>query len=130
MSTTPPEGPPDEGVEPEHAEDEVGQNHTETLARREQTHEQYMARAEAKEEDRAAQALETHKNKALTRQQRARLAIVILITLVWLGQTGLVTVYAVLDPKILTDIEKFIGLIAVTGGVISLLIIKLWPENE
>ena len=53
-----------------------------------------------------------------------------MIVLVWLTQTAYVTYYAVQEPAILTDIEKFIALIGVTGGVAVLLIAKLWPETN
>lgn len=64
------------------------------------------------------------------RQQLARFAVIFLIVLVWLIQTGAVTYASITDTAILNDVEKFIGLLAVTGGLSGLLVLKLWPENE
>ena len=71
-----------------------------------------------------------HQVRIAQRQQLARLFVIVLIVGVWLAQTAYVTVHAVGDPLILVDIEKFIGLIAVTGGVAAVIIMKLWPQTD
>lgn len=88
-----------------------------------------VAPARTHEQDLASRA-QDHTELMRRRQQSARFTIILLIVLVWLTQTAYVTYFAVHDPKILDDVEKFIGLIAVTGGVATVIIMKLWPENE
>ena len=52
------------------------------------------------------------------------------ITGVWLAQSAYVTIFAVDDPLILEDVEKFIGLIGVTGLVATNLVGKLWLDSN
>ena len=87
------------------------------------------ARLKTHEQD-LASANNTAKIKARARQQRARIGLIFSVVAIWLFQTAYVTVKAVNDPLILDDVEKFISLIAITGGLVALLVVKLWPESE
>ena len=71
-----------------------------------------------------------HKHAMARAQQRVRMFLAELIVAMWLTQVGWVTVHSVFDPLILVDIEKFISLITVTGGLVLYIVTKLWPENE
>ncbi len=81
-------------------------------------HQEYLEKAD-----------QEHAHLLARRQQWVRFLVILLIISVWLSQTLYVTWRAVNEPDILTDIEKFILLIGVTGGVAAVLILKLWPEN-
>ncbi len=88
-----------------------------------------MAQERTHEQD-LAYANNIAKIKAHARQQRARIGLIFSIVLIWLFQTGYVTVKAVNDPLILDDVEKFISLITITGGLVAVLVVKLWPEGD
>ncbi len=70
-----------------------------------------------------------HDQAQAFRLQLARVWIIFAIVAIWLGQTAFVTYYAVDDPAILDDVEKFIALIAVSGSVATVIIMKLWPDQ-
>ena len=76
-----------------------------------------------------AEGAQAHGHQQRSRQQLARFAVIIFIVGIWLLQTAYVTYFAVKDPLILDDVEKFIALIGVTGIVAGQIIGKLWPEN-
>ena len=82
------------------------------------THEQDLARRK-----------QIHDQAQAFRLQVARVMLIFFIVMIWLVQTAFVTYHAVEDPKILTDIEKFIGLLAVTGSLATVIIMKLWPDQ-
>ena len=71
-----------------------------------------------------------HDINVAQRQQLARILVIMGIVAAWLWQTVYVTLGALRDPLILVDIEKFTGLIAVTGAVATVIIMKLWPQND
>ncbi len=96
----------------------------------ERTHEQTLAENAQTHDNKIAEAKNITKLKMKARQQSARITLIFAVVAIWLFQTGYVTVKAVNDPLILTDVEKFISLIAVTGGLVGLLVVKLWPESE
>ena len=64
-----------------------------------------------------------------TRRQWVRFIILSFVVAIWLIQTAYITYHSVKDKEVLTDIEKYILLIGVTGGIVYLLVPKLWPER-
>lgn len=64
------------------------------------------------------------------RRQWVRFFITVFTVCVWLAQTGYITYHAIWQAGVLMDIEKYVLLIGVTGGVVYLLIPKLWPDAE
>ena len=73
---------------------------------------------------------EEHSQGMAFRLQLMRFVIIFLITVAWLAQVLGVTYFAIIDPLILDDVEKFIALIGVTGVVAVGLVMKLWPEAK
>ena len=81
-------------------------------------------------EQELAASRQSHEQRAALLQQFARLFLIISLTAAWLGQALYVTYHAVGNPLILEDVEKFIALIAITGGLVATLVVKLWPEAK
>lgn len=94
------------------------------------THEQVIEASTQVHEQRMALVRQDSDLCILRRQQLARLFVIAMVVSMWLAQTAYVTYFAVKMPEILTDIEKFIALIAVTGTVAATIIFKLWPQSE
>ncbi|KKL76831.1 hypothetical protein LCGC14_2040930 [marine sediment metagenome] len=96
----------------------------------ERTHEQVLAEEQQRHLHEIAEAKNVSLLRAKLIQQSARIGLIFSIVATWLFQTGYVTIKAVNHPEILTDVEKFTALILITGGLVAVLVMKLWPENE
>jgi hypothetical protein len=119
--------------------DHEGWTHEQEMAWDAQQHTQEVIRLEAtKELDTLREqnhallegATRSYERIRRTRRWLIRAAIALPTLAVWLLQTGYVTYYAVRNPEVLTDIEKYILLIGVTGVVVAAILVKVWPDSD